>query len=125
MTALNLIKTRLFAGVWEGILTGDDRAVVPQIRVTHLGKEIADVTVKVSTDHNGWLVHVPVPAHLMSDGVQTFLIADAESGEVLNSFTLLFGEVLAEDIREEMGLLRDELDLLKSAFRRHCVQTMP
>jgi hypothetical protein len=30
---------------------------------------------------------------------------------------------LAEDIRAEMDLLRAELDLLKQAFRRHCVET--
>lgn len=122
--SITLIKTRLFAGVWEGILMGYDGEVAPHIRVTHLGEDVEGVTVKVASDHNGWLVHVPVPAHLMSDGVQTFLITDVETGATLNSFTLLFGEVLAEDIREEMALLREELDLLKSAFRRHCVQTM-
>ncbi len=124
MSTLNLIKIRLFAGVWEGVLMGYDGDAAPQVRVTHLGVDVEGVTVKVATDQNGWLVHVPVPAHLMSDGVQTFLITDAETGAALNSFTLLFGEVLAEDIREEMALLREELDLLKSAFRRHCVQTM-
>ena len=29
----------------------------------------------------------------------------------------------AEDIRAELSLVRDELDLLKRAFRRHCVET--
>ncbi|WP_458791560.1 hypothetical protein [Yoonia sp. MH D7] len=123
MSTLKLIKTRLFAGIWEGVLMGHQGETAPSLRVTHLGVEVDGVSVKVATDRNGWLVHVPVPAHLMSDGVQTFLITDVETGAVLNSFTLLFGEVLSEDIRAEMALLRDELDLLKSAFRRHCVQT--
>jgi len=54
---------------------------------------------------------------------ENFIISDGKTGMTLNSFALLFGEVLAEDIRAEMGLLREELDLLKSAFRRHCVET--
>lgn len=122
MPTHTLTKTRLFAGVWEGILTGAGTEP-PKLRVTHMGKDVEGVEVKEGKDVKGWLVHVPVPAHLMSDGVQTFLITDAETGATLNSFTLLFGEVLAEDIRAEMALLREELDLLKSAFRRHCVET--
>jgi len=123
MSALKLTKTRLFAGVWEGVLSGYEGDVAPKIRVTHLSETVDGVIVKVAPELNGWLVQVPMPAHLMSDGVQTFLISDAQTGATLNSFTLLFGEVLAEDIRDEMALLREELDLLKSAFRRHCVET--
>lgn len=123
MSALKLTKTRLFAGVWEGVLSGYEGDGAPEIRVTHLGETVDGVVVKVASEFNGWLVQVPVPAHLMSDGVQTFLISDMQTGVTLNSFTLLFGEVLAEDIRDEMALLREELDLLKSAFRRHCVET--
>lgn len=116
-----LTKTRLYAGVWEGVLAGT--GAVPKLRVTHLGVAVEGVEVMQAKGVKGWLVHVPVPAALMSDGVQTFVIADAETGATLNSFTLLFGEALAEDIRAEMSLLREELDLLKSAFRRHCVET--
>lgn len=123
MSALKLTKTRLFAGVWEGVLSGYEGDAAPEIRVTHLGETVDGVIVKVASEFNGWLVQVPVPANLMSDGVQTFLISDMQTGATLNSFTLLFGEVLAEDIRDEMALLREELDLLKSAFRRHCVET--
>jgi hypothetical protein len=42
---------------------------------------------------------------------------------VLASFAFLAGDALSEDIRAEMDLLRDELDMLKRAFRRHCVET--
>jgi hypothetical protein len=34
------------------------------------------------------------------------------------------GEVLSDDFRSEVSLLRAELDLLKRAFRRHCLETM-
>ena len=36
----------------------------------------------------------------------------------------LAGEALAHDIRAEIDLLRAELDMLKRAFRRHCLETM-
>jgi len=117
-----LTKTRLYAGVWEGVLTGAGKTA-PKLRVTHLGEPLEGVEVKESKELKGWLVHVPVPTKVLSDGMQTFVITDEETGATLNSFALLFGEVLAEDIRAEMGLLREELDLLKSAFRRHCVET--
>ena len=69
-------------------------------------------------------MHVPVPSRLISDGVQTFLINDMEAGETIGDFALLSGDALAHDIRVEMSLLREELDLLKRAFRRHCLETM-
>jgi hypothetical protein len=55
--------------------------------------------------------------------VQVFLINDAATGETLDSFTIITGEPLEDDIRAEVELLRAELDMLKRAFRRHCVET--
>ena len=69
------------------------------------------------------MLRVPIPAELLSDGVQTFLIRDTDSGETLESFSILAGEALADDIRAEVELLREELDMLKRAFRRHCLET--
>jgi hypothetical protein len=117
---LQLIKTRMIAGVWEGVLSGVDGAP-PAIGATHLGEPIEGVTVERDLTDAHWVV--PVPAHLLSDGVQTFLITDTTTGETLNSFSLLSGNALAGDIRAEITLLREELDMLKSAFRRHCVET--
>ena len=119
---LQLIKTRMIPGVWEGVLSGVDGAP-PAIGATHLGEPIEGVTVERDLTDAHRVVHVPVPAHLLSDGVQTFLITDTATGETLNSFSLLSGDALAGDIRAEITLLREELDMLKSAFRRHCVET--
>lgn len=44
------------------------------------------------------------------------------SGEVLDRITLMSGAPLDEDIRAEVALLRDELEMLKRAFRRHCAE---
>ncbi len=70
-----------------------------------------------------WHVRVPIPADRIADGVQTFVIRDRRAEQVLASFSIVSGDALAEDIRAEIGLLRAELDLLKKAFRRHCVET--
>lgn len=125
MSDLTLTATRLFEGTWEGVLTVSNATenYQPQIEVTHLGKVIEGVTVTEDSAQGYWVVRVPVPVALICDGVQTFLIADQSNGATLNSFTILAGEPLSDDIRVEMDLLRAELDMLKKAFRRHCVET--
>ena len=60
-----------------------------------------------------------MPPHLFNDGLQTFVVSD-ESGATVTSFSLLAGDALADDLRAEINLLRNELDLLKKAFRQHC-----
>ena len=125
MSELTLTATRLFEGTWEGVLTVSDASdnYQPQIEVTHLGEVIEGVTIREDHAQGYWVVRVPVPMVLISSGVQTFLISDERSGEALNSFTILAGDPLSDDIRVEMELLRAELDMLKKAFRRHCVET--
>lgn len=122
MGALKLVKTRLFAGVWEGVLTGEAEGT-PDIEVTHLQEPVPGVEV-IARPEGDWALRVPVPPEKIADGVQTFIIRDRQSGETLDSFTLLAGDALSFDIRAEMALLREELDLLKRAFRRHCLDKM-
>lgn len=129
MTDLNVTQARLFEGVWEGMLTGvsDDRPpedAPPSIEVTHRRTTLPGVEVIAAEGHEGWLLRVPVPPQTLSDGVQTYLIRDAQSGRNLASFAILAGDVLGDDIRAEVALLRDELELLKRAFRQHCLETM-
>ena len=121
MSDLALTKTRLIAGIWQGVLTGQSGDDAPLLRVTHLDQELTGIEVLAEAD--SWTVRVPIPAALIADGLQSFVIADARTGTVLGSFAIVAGEALAEDIRAEMDLLRAELDLLKRAFRRHCVET--
>jgi hypothetical protein len=121
MADMVLTRTTLVAGTWKGVLTG--ALGTPDLRVTHLDQVLDGVTVQRLTDQGEWLVQVPIPATLISDGVQTFVIADAASGDRLSSFAILAGEALADDLRAEIDLLRAELDMLKRAFRRHCAET--
>ena len=80
MSDLTLTATRVFQGVWEGVITrtsGKDIGA-PKISVTHLGTALDDVTVTADPAQvKQWQVRVTIPAAALCDGVQTFLIRDA------------------------------------------------
>ncbi len=125
MSELTLTKTRLFEGVWEGVLTREGAGnYQPQIEVTHLQKPVPNVQVSEKPEEGLWVLRVPILPEMIADGVQTFLIRDLRTDETLDSFALMCGDALSYDIRAEMTLLREELDMLKRAFRRHCLETM-
>lgn len=118
---ISLSKTRLREGIWEGLLrTGGDET--PAVLVTHLEQPLAGLEIS-KIENRAWQIKVPIPATCLSDGVQTFLITDTATGETLTSFAIVAGAPLSDDLRSEVDLLRAELDMLKRAFRRHCVET--
>lgn len=121
MTEVTLTKTEMVSGVWQGLLTGT--ATMPQLSLTHLNREVPGIKVMEANQENTWLVQVPIPAELIADGVQTLVVSDEETGAKLQSISLIAGEALDEDLRAEIDLLRAELDMLKRAFRRHCLET--
>ncbi|EDZ41169.1 MAG: hypothetical protein P8P65_01260 [Planktotalea sp.] len=124
MSAFELSKTRLFEGVWEGVLTAvDENTEQPDLGVTHLDKPLGELRLKETGEPNQWSVRVPIPIELIGDGAQTFLIFDRDTGKTLDSFTIIAGDAVSDDIRAEVALLRAELDMVKRAFRRHCAET--
>jgi hypothetical protein len=119
---VTLTQTRIRAGVWEGILTGAGPQA-PKLEVLHLERPLAGVQVAAVPGREGdWSVKVPIPAEVLSEGVQTFLIR--LGAETLAHFTIITGVAMEDDLRAEIDLLRAELDMLKRAFRRHCLETM-
>lgn len=119
MTKTVLTHTRIRAGIWEGILA----AKAADVRVTLLDRQIEGVTCTELPDQPGhWALRVPIPTDAISDGVHTFVISHPD-GARFGHFTLVAGTGLEDDIRAEMDLLRAELDMLKKAFRRHCLET--
>ncbi|MCF3594926.1 hypothetical protein LZG00_13045 [Rhodobacteraceae bacterium LMO-12] len=126
MSDLTVTGTRMKEGVWEAILRreGEDGfADLPKVEVTLDNLQVAGVVVSPDQE-GGYVLRVPVPKEAISDGIQTFLVKDANTGEKLESFAVVAGEALEDDVRAEIGLLRAELDMLKRAFRRHCLETM-
>jgi hypothetical protein len=122
MSTLTLTPLKMRRGVWEAVISNTQTGV-PQITVTHLGKPVTGFEITEKKDENLWLLQVPVPNEAIADGVQTFVISDAMDETKLGHFTLIAGEALGDDMRVEIELLRAELDMLKRAFRRHCVET--
>jgi len=114
---------RLTEGVWEGLLSAR-AARAPHLRLLHHNEILGEPeTIETGEGQGGlsnWLVRFKLPVDRLSDGIQTFVIEDAATGDALAHETLIAGEVLDDDIRAEVSLLRAELDLLKRAFRRHC-----
>ncbi|MFK7745682.1 MAG: hypothetical protein AB8B47_11555 [Roseobacter sp.] len=121
MSDLKLTKTKMQTGVWQGVVSG--AVTEPKLSVTHLGAELHDVTVLETKEEGTWLVQIPIPAVAIADGVQTIVIEDKHTGIRLENITLIAGEPVGDDLRAEVDLLRAELDMLKRAFRRHCVET--
>ena len=122
MPDTTLTKTRIRAGLWEGVLTG---ATAPAVQVTLQDIDLPGVTVTpIDAQPGSHAVRVPIPATMLSEGVQTFVIRDRSTGERLTHFTVITGVAMEDDIRAEVDLLRAELDMLKRAFRRHCLETM-
>lgn len=122
MSNLTLTKAKLISGMWEGILETAD--TTPEVAVTHLEQEVSGVQLRQGKEDNTWLLQVPIPSEAISDGIQTILIKDQKSQRVLEKITIIAGEALGDDVRAEVDLLRAELDMLKRAFRKHCLETM-
>ncbi|MBT9244761.1 hypothetical protein KM031_06955 [Gemmobacter fulvus] len=123
MADVKLTKTRVRAGVWEGILsTGGAK---PTLDVLHLEQKLPGLVVTEMPGASGtFAVRLPIPASVLNEGVQTFLFRDSSTGETLTHFTIVTGVAMEDDLRAEVDLLRAELDMLKRAFRRHCLETM-
>ena len=124
MSTYSVSKTRLFEGIWEGIVSSEDKTVdQPHLEASFMEKPLDNLKL-VEVGEGRWTLRIPIPAHILADGVQTILIRDIMAQETLDVITIISGEAIAEDIRAEMDLLRAELDMLKRAFRRHCLETV-
>lgn len=122
MSDVQLTKTQLRQGVWQGIVTHASPDA-PVIEVSHRNTILTNVTLTHEEKANHWVLSIPIPPEMIADGVHTMVIKDKMTGSQIGHETFLAGDVLGDDIRAEMDLLRDELDMLKRAFRRHCLET--
>ncbi len=123
MTQMTLTRMRLTGGVWEGLLaTAKDAR--PRLWLRHRDDVIGEPEMVSTTPQNAsaaeWFVRFRLPLDRLTDGVQTFIVEDADTGDALAHETIIAGDVLDNDLHAEVALLRAELDLLKRAFRRHC-----
>ncbi|MFK7867795.1 MAG: hypothetical protein AB8B58_01005 [Roseobacter sp.] len=114
--------TRLSEGVWHIDLNSD--APRPSLTAYYKNTALQQIEIAPSGTPALWRVKVPLPPEVLSDGVHTVLLcADGQEDTPLSHLTVMAGEIIGDDMRAEVTLLRAELDLLKSAFRRHCRDT--
>jgi hypothetical protein len=121
MAGLTLTRTRLLAGVWEGILTG--ARGTPALEALHRDRPVEGLSVSETGEPGRYAVRLPLPAEAIAEGVETVLIRDRATGETLDHVTIAAGPAAEADLRAEIALLRAEMDLLKAAFRRHVRDT--
>ena len=119
--AERLVKIALNGGEYEGVLTAPEDT---GIEAVHEGRVIAAARLTHdSADPGEVRVRLALPAAVISDGVQVVSLRSTVTGTVLDRITFLAGEALDEDLRAEIALLRDELEMLKRAFRQHVSAT--
>lgn len=117
---MELTRVALKAGLYEGRLKTNG-AQVPVIELVHLDRVVGHAEVTQTDD--GARLTAQIPASVLNDGVQIVTFRTASDGTVLDRVTFLMGSGLDDDFRGELALLREEVELLKRAFRRHCVET--
>lgn len=115
MSGLEVTPVHIKEGVWEGLVTGPETE--PRLEVTHLGKALTNITLSECGEGEGWRLRVPIPPEHLFDGAQTFLICDAESSDILASFTIICGSAVSHDVRADLAVLRAEVDMLKKVIR--------
>ena len=125
MGEMRLTATRLRGGVWEAMLSAPGATALPGIEAEHLGRPVSGVSVSPVPGQDGvFALRIPIPPDAVADGVQTIVIRSAgAAGETLGHVAVIAGTAIEDDLRAEVELLRAELDMLKRAFRRHCVET--
>lgn len=120
--AWTLEKTALRGGQYQGILAnrGNGSTTPPELTAEHEGAEVGTLTISPIEDaENQHMVTLHLPVTLLAEGVQTVVIRDRATGDIMDSIAIVAGVEPPEDIRVEVDLMRAELELLKRAFRRH------
>lgn len=121
MTDAVLTRVRFQGGRYEALL---DAPAPSGLEAVHQGKIVAVAQLSADDSLPGrYRVILDLPATVLGAGVQVITLRATGSGQMLDRITLLSGDPLDEDIRAELALLRDELEMLKHAFRRHCADT--
>ncbi|NKX44946.1 hypothetical protein [Roseicyclus persicicus] len=116
-----LTRVRLRGGRYEGLLSA---AAGTGLEAVHEGRVVAVATLTADAARpEEQRVTLELPAEVIAEGVQVIGLRSTASGAVLDRVTLMAGEALDADIRAEVALLREELEMLKRAFRRHCAET--
>lgn len=119
-SAWDVLSSSLANGVFQAILApvGHGGDGPPELVATAQGAPVDGLDL-TRTDA-GWSVTLTLPPTMLGDGVQTLVLTNTATGGTIGSCHVASGNVLGDDLLNEVSLLRAELELLKRAFRAHC-----
>ena len=120
MSDFVLTRTQIRGGVYQGVLKRNGRIRrEPQLELRLLDADLGTLNLTPDPEQSStWNVMARIPTSAITEGIQTFILRDPVSGEMLDSFAIISGNPVEEDLRAEMALLRAELEMLKRAFRQ-------
>ena len=116
---MQLDKIDFSNGTWRGLLTAEKSGSIPAFSVELDGALVDGVHVSAGPSDREWVIDIPIPNHAIGDGVYTFLIFVQGNSVPVGSFCISAGRPMEYDLQAEVALLREELKILKRAFRRH------
>ncbi|SDY34271.1 hypothetical protein SAMN05444004_101190 [Jannaschia faecimaris] len=116
-----LHRTGVTGGTYRGLLTATDESdeTPPPLTLVLGGETLGEMTMEAVD--GGWQVEGEMGLAPLTDGAQTVFVR-LPDGTALDSVTVITGLSAPEDLRAELATLRDEVTLLKKAFRRHVNQ---
>ncbi|MGB1426130.1 MAG: hypothetical protein ACPG6T_06550 [Paracoccaceae bacterium] len=122
---LEITQIKFSHGVWQGLISGAAPGTdhLPKFDVTLHEEPVDAVQVIRTQDTDELHLQITIPPSAVGSGVHSFVITEHQSLDVLARFTLIGGDLAEQDLRAEIDILKAELELLKRAFRRHCVET--
>lgn len=119
MPEVKLLTSQIRGGGWHGRIEYDADGP-PEIEILHEQRALSDLRVtRADEGTNVWLVDMPLPATLINEGIQTFIVRDKVTHETICHFSILAGEILTGNLSAEVELLKAEVEMLKRVIRRH------
>jgi len=100
-------------------LTAEGTGTSPSFSVELNGAVVEGTRISAGPSDCEWVIDIPIPKHAIGDGVYTFLIFVESTSVPVGSFCISAGRAMEYDLQAEVALLREELEILKRAFRRH------
>src|SRR5690606_10206307 len=102
MSGIELLESRILAGTWHGVVAAAGEAA-PASEVGHDEAVLPDLSRTGEPGGGGrWQARLPIPRLFRSDGIQTFVVREAETDQRLGHFTIVTGVPLEVDIRAEI-----------------------
>ena len=118
---LSLTEIEFRGVIWTGQVEGLDEHVetMPEFRLLLRGEEISRLSPSYDVASERFELKVPIPSTAVGNGSNSLVVCSSENDDILAKIHVVAGNILDHEIVAELQILREELDLLKKAFRRH------